>query len=201
MKISRDNQMAFADTVLRLLARGICAVSIFDKRAASDIEALGNGFSFAVCAGLGKNSPSIKLQAENKRFIRVDTDINASDIVIRFKDVSGMLPVLMGRISVESAFAQHRMLIWGNVNQAVALVRIIVITEAYLLPKFMIKKAMRRVPRKQAPSLLIYIMLMFCGVRKPSQSSVPAVDAEPVTAEETIPDIRDETNTEHSLKC
>lgn len=195
MKVSRDNQMAFADTVLRLLARGICAVSMFDKRVAADIEALGGGFSFAVCAGLGENSPAIKLRTENGRFVRVSADINASDVIIRFKDISGLIPVLTGKISVGSAFAQHRMLVCGNINQAVALVRIIDITEAYLFPKFVIKKAMRRVPRKQAPRLFIYIMLLFFGVRKPTQPSLPAIDAEPGIAEEKISDTSDETNT------
>lgn len=174
MEISRDNQQALADIVLRVLARGLCAVSMFDKRVAADVVALGDGFSFAICAGLGENSPRIRLKSENKRFARADTDIKDADVVIRFKDVSGIIPVLSGKTSVAAAFAQHRMLVWGSINQAVTLVRIIDITEAYLFPKFIVKKAMIRVPKKQVPSLFVYIMLLFFGAKKPGRVYEPA---------------------------
>lgn len=166
MEISRNNQMVLADIILRVLSRGLCAVSMFDKRVAADIETLGEGFSFSIYAGASAGSPNIRLKTENGRFIRVDEDDGGFDVVIRFKDLSGIMPVLLGRTSVASAFAQHRMLIWGSVNRAVALVRIIDITEAYIFPKTVIKKAMRSVPKKQTPSLFVYLMLLFAPVHR-----------------------------------
>lgn len=171
MKLSRDNQQTLADIVLRVLARGICAVSLFDKRVADDIGKFGDGFSFSIHAGAGENSPAIRLKSENGRFVRANMDSSGDHVTIRFKDVSGAVPVLLGKTSIEIAFAQHRMIVWGNINQAVALVRIIGTTEAYLFPKFIIKKAMRRVPKKQAPSLFVYVMLLFFGLPKPPRST------------------------------
>lgn len=184
MTISRDNQIAIADMALRLLARGICAAAMLDKRIAADVSALGNGFSFAVCAGLGEHAPAVKLLTENGRFVRVATGTDDTNVTIRFKDVTGLLPVIIGRKSVETAFAQHRMLVWGNVNQAVMLVRIIGIAETYLFPKPMIKKAMRRVPKKQVPSLFVYLTLPFFGVRKPL--AAPTAEAKPEDAETVL---------------
>lgn len=196
MGISRENQHIIADIVLRALARGLCAVSMFDKRVAADIETLGDGFSFAVCSGLyirsagdklaDKKTTAIKLKIDNGRFSRADSDINASDVIIRFKDISGAMPVLLGQESVASSFAQHRMLVSGNMNHAVALVRIIEITEAYLFPKFIINKAMRRVPKKQMPGIFIYIIMLFLGSKGPPRAKVTAETTEDTTAEAAV---------------
>ncbi len=159
MRFSRERQEKISDLIMRALGRGLCAVSMFDKRVASELDQLGDGFSFSICIGL--DGSYIKLTVSNGRLEYLDGDKNKADIVIAFKDLTGAWPVLIGQTSIAKSFAEHRILIYGDLSTAVALTRVIDISQAYLFPQFILKKYMRSLPLRQVPRLFVYVAMIF----------------------------------------
>ena len=84
------------------------------------------------------------------------SDIEDPDIMISFKSIDGAFLVFSGQIGTSQAYSQHRFMVKGDIAAVMSAVRCIDLTEAYLFPKIMTKRILRKVPKKQISSILVY---------------------------------------------
>ncbi len=157
---SNGRNIRIAGVVLSVLGRALCVVSSLDSRVRSEMLALGNGYSFSM--GID-NGPYLFLGIKDGRLVnlkKTGADADKAKLVIRYKDVTGAIPVLTGKMCAAVSFAQHRMQVWGNIPEAMRLVRAINIVEAYLFPRAMMEKALLRVPKKEISSLRVFAGLV-----------------------------------------
>jgi hypothetical protein len=94
-----------------------------------------------------------KLKYRESKFIE-------SDLVINFKNIECAFMVLTPQIGPAQAFAQRRITVTGNLANAMIFTRCLNIIIAYLYPKFVCKRLLKRVPamtaRKQLTRVIIY---------------------------------------------
>jgi hypothetical protein len=89
-----------------------------------------------------------------------------ADLSIYFKNIEAALLVLMGKIGIGQAFAEHRFVVKGDIMESMSLVRCLNIVEAYLFPNFIAKKILKKVPIKETSSISIYIRTIFLKMSK-----------------------------------
>jgi hypothetical protein len=70
-----------------------------------------------------------------------------ADLVISFKNIEGAFLVFLGLLGSEQGFAQHRMYVKGDLPLAVSLIRCVNQLEAYLFPRIITTRILKRVPR------------------------------------------------------
>ena len=87
------------------------------------------------------------------------------DLKITFKSRKSAKLVLLGGISVAESFARHDILLEGNINTAVLLVRIIDRVEYYLFPRLITRKFLPRM-QKEFASLKMYGFVLFGNLGK-----------------------------------
>ena len=88
-----------------------------------------------------------------------------ADLEIVFKNRKACKKVLLGRFGVAESFARHDILLKGNINTAVALVRIIDLCEYYLFPRLITRKFLPKV-KKQFASIKLYFFALFGNAKK-----------------------------------
>lgn len=88
--------------------------------------------------------------------------LEEADLVVNFKNLECAFLVCTGQLGPAQGYAEHRMSIKGDLSQAMAYIRCLNILEAYLFPKIISRRIMKRVPpmglRKQAVRLVIHLM-------------------------------------------
>lgn len=70
-----------------------------------------------------------------------------ADLTVMFKNLESALRVLTARMGTPEAYAQHRIMVKGDLGNAMTLTRCLNITQAYLFPKLIGRRIMKRVPR------------------------------------------------------
>jgi len=82
-----------------------------------------------------------------------------ADLKILFKNMDLAFLILTGMISSTKAFAEHRALVHGSVDQAMEVNRAMAIVQKYLFPEFMLKKGMKRPPTYSRNDLMVKLRL------------------------------------------
>ena len=149
-----------SNLIFKLLVKGIQGCNKYDTRVRAELETLPDGI--VIQMGIFPQDNYIQYTKKNGFVFAVKE--KQPDIAILFKNVKNAKKVLLGRESVEQAFAKHSITLKGDIAHAMTLVRIINIVENYLFPKFM----RRNLPelQKECSSLKIYGHILF-GRAKP----------------------------------
>ena len=85
-------------------------------------------------------------------------------IVIQSKErMYNMKLKKLAKCSLATAFCEHRIKIYGNINNAMALTRIVNTIETYLFPKFITSKLFTPIPNLTSSKFKFYINLLFGG--------------------------------------
>jgi hypothetical protein len=89
------------------------------------------------------------------------------DLVINFKNLESAFMVVTAQISPAQAFAQRRIMVTGDLANAMIFTRCLNIIIAYLYPKFISKRLLKRVPimttKKQLTRFIIYLAGILLG--------------------------------------
>ena len=86
------------------------------------------------------------------------------DLVISFKNIEAAFPVMMGMMGAETGLAQSRMTVKGDIPLAMGLIRCINRLEAFLFPKFIAGRILKRVPAMGLKENLIRLRLYTTGI-------------------------------------
>ena len=96
-----------------------------------------------------------KLTFSNKNKKEFDEEIN-----IIFKNKKSASACLLGKFGVRESFCRHDILLSGNINNAIILVRLIEIAQKYLLPRIITKKFLPKTAKEFA-SIKLYWFVLF----------------------------------------
>ena len=145
--------------VLRVLYRGIRVLSHADSRVRQELLALPNGHTIRFAVSPAPKAPQLTFTVMDGT-IRKALVAAQPDIEIVFKNEKMAFRVFTGRMGISGAYAAHAFTLRGNINEAMGVVRVVDLVEAYLFPGFMTRRILRDLPKKQCPTLLVYLRLI-----------------------------------------
>ncbi|HOJ64913.1 MAG TPA: hypothetical protein PLE45_10890 [Spirochaetota bacterium] len=143
--------------------------SNIDKNIKKQILQLPENFSF--CLKIERANIDLIIEKKNNRFIIVnskskrDEDI---DLFIIFKNIERAFLVFTFQISAFLSYAQNGLIIKGDLQKTMIIMKILTLLEVYLLPKFIAKRVIKRYPKwiffyKLFNRFLIYFRI-FIGI-------------------------------------
>jgi hypothetical protein len=116
--------------------------------------------NFIIMMNVFPKGPRMVLEKIHGKLKYRGSDFYKGDLLINFKNLESAFMVVVTSLSSAQAFAQHRMMVTGDLADAMIFMRCLNIIIAYLYPKFINKRLLKRVPimtaRKQITRFLIY---------------------------------------------
>ena len=147
--------------IFRMLGKGIIYCVKEDKNIYQEFASLPDNLSIRFDI-LG-NGTFLYL---NKNGEQLDTTYQDNNqLIITFKNIKSAKLVLFGKISIAESFARHDILLKGDINTALILVRIIDAVEYYLFPRYITKKFLPKM-KKQFCRCRLYLFLLFGNKKK-----------------------------------
>ena len=148
--------------ILNILIRAMKVGLKYDENIKNDFSTLPNGYVVKINI-LPKNI-AVSFKFENNKITKIKNVENLKyNLLVEFKDEKSAKKVLFGKMSLATAFCEHRIKVYGNLNNAIALTRIINLIECYLFPKFIYAKLFSPIPEMKVHKLKFYFMLLFGG--------------------------------------
>ena len=141
------------------LYRGMKVLYKRDDRVKAEVDAFKDGAAFAL-----KFSPERKacvVLEKTEKGLKKRKSIKEGDNVIEFKTLSLAVKTMTGQKGLSQAYAQHDFILKGSINEVMGFTRVVEIVMAHLLPKFMLKKILREVPKRKIGLLRTYILSIF----------------------------------------
>lgn len=145
-----------ANFIFKLLVKGINGLNLYDTRVQKETRNLPE--NFVVSLGIFPYGEYIKFKINSDCVYRIK-DETPADLEIVFKNNKVANAVVLGRNSIAKTFAEHALLVKGDIYKAMALVRIINLVENYLFPKWFTNKIYRY--KKECSSFKIYFYVLF----------------------------------------
>ena len=150
--------------IMKILGKSMAYVSKNDARARDTFLNLPE--NLRVSMGIFGEDTYVTLQkTKNQIYVDKPHDNLPADLEIIFKNRKACKKVLLGRFGVAESFARHDILLKGNINTAVALVRIIDLCEYYLFPRLITRKFLPKT-KKQFASIKLYFFALFGNAKK-----------------------------------
>ena len=147
--------------ILKVLIRAIKVGIKLDSTILQDFKCLPDNYVIKINV-LPKNI-SVCARCINGKIEKVKTEPSKIDILVEFKDEKSAVNCLLGKNSLANAFCEHRIKVYGNINNAMALTRIVNTIECYLYPKFIYGKLFNPTPTREANKFKFYLTLLFGG--------------------------------------
>ncbi|MBQ7579558.1 MAG: hypothetical protein IJT25_03420 [Clostridia bacterium] len=144
--------------VFNVLGKAFGYVCKNDKRAKDLFFALPKHLTINM--GIYGESTYISLEKTENQILKVKPTKENADLEVLFKTRYAARLVLLGKISVSESFARHDILLKGDINTAVRLVRIINIIEYYLFPRIITYKFLPKM-QKEISSFKVYGFTLF----------------------------------------
>jgi hypothetical protein len=134
-----------ARTMMFALGRGFQAASSLDEDVRREISVWPDGFT--VTMKVMPRGPSLTWVKEAGRMRSLGGREQPANLTIMFKNLEAALLVLTARMGNPQAFAEHRLSVKGSLADAMILTRCLNITQAYLFPRLISGRIMKRAPR------------------------------------------------------
>ena len=80
------------------------------------------------------------------------------------KNIESAVLIFTAQIGTPQGYAEHRMSIKGDIGQAMSLIRCLNIVQAYLFPKIISKRILKRVPNFTIKKHLNRFIIYFVGI-------------------------------------
>ncbi len=164
-KLTARFQVFYVKLMIWLIGRLLEAASKVDKQIQGEIKAFPAGFAFSM--GVLPNGPdfTVQKQADGTLYCSRKNDTIPAALTISFKHVKHAFLILSFQESTARSFANDRMLLDGEINLAMIVVRCLDRMEVLVLPKFIAKRAVKRYPpislwEKIPLAQLIYFYLL-----------------------------------------
>ena len=142
--------------VCKILGKAIPYVCSKDSRAKETFFNLPSDLTISL--GVFGEGEYLVLHKTKNQILKVSKRVDDVDLKIIFKSRKAAKMVMLGKIGVAQSYARHDLLLAGNINTAVALVRVIDLCEYYLFPRFITYKFL---PKKQFSSIPLYFYCLF----------------------------------------
>ncbi|MGI6011864.1 MAG: hypothetical protein ACOX8H_10285 [Ruminococcus sp.] len=153
-----------ASVVLYVLYGGICELYRLDSRVKDEIDSWPEGMTY--CLACSEKGPRLFFRKSQNQLQRLNPRIQRYyDTAITFRSLDGAFEVLTGRMGIAQAYSAHAFSLHGDIGTAMELTRCVDVVESYLFPRFMTKRILKRVPRKETSTLLVYLRILIGALR------------------------------------
>ena len=153
----RTFQQLVCGIVLQVLFRAIRVLSHCDSRIKQELLELPEGQVVKLSVSPHEKSRSLTFAVSGGTVHKSDKSPN---IHIVFKNEAMAFRVFTGRMGIAGAYAAHAFTLRGNINETMGIVRVVDMVEGYLFPKFMTRRILKDIPKKQLPTLAVYLRLI-----------------------------------------
>ncbi len=145
-----------------ILGRGLQAASRFDSYVKKEISRWDEGFT--VMMKVRPEGPSLAWEKLNGRIRYMVSRSVEADLVILIKNLDTALLMVTAQIGTFHAYAQNRIALEGNIVDAMILTRCLNAVEAYLFPKFVSRKILKRLPKMTPRRFCVRFLIYFPGI-------------------------------------
>ena len=146
IKLTARLQIIYVGIMIWFIGRLLEAASKVDKVIQQEIVALPMAFAFSM--GILPRGPvfTVQKQLDGTLYCARKNDTMAPDLAISFKHVKHAFLILSFQESTARSFANDRMLLDGDLNLAMIVVRCLDRMECLVLPRFIAVRAVKRYP-------------------------------------------------------
>ena len=127
------------------LGRGCESASGFDKQLQNELTAWPQGY--IIMLKVAPNGQELWLKKHNTGLKWIPKQQKQADLIVLFKNLETAFQIITTQNNVHTAFAQNRIMVYGDVAQSMVLIRVLNIVQAYLFPPFLSKNVLKRVPK------------------------------------------------------
>ncbi len=145
--------------ILWFLGRGIQSCTRFDENVKKEIQVFDEGFRIMFNVWNSEQTMIVEKRGD-RLYHSSKKNGKEADIVIYFKSIESALMLLTGQIGIAQAYAEHRILLKGDIMLGMSFIRVINIVEAYLFPKFWVKRILKTFPNRSSNSFIVYLGLI-----------------------------------------
>ena len=134
-------------THISLLAFGMSfeLLSKIDPQVREECKAWPDGWRFRL--GVLPEGPAVNLVKQAGRMVCMGMGVERDvDLAVMFKNVDSCLLVFLGMIGSPTAFAEHRAVCHGSIQQAMQVSRAMDIITLYLFPRLVNRRTFKRMP-------------------------------------------------------
>lgn len=152
-------QQLVCGIVFKVLFRAIRVLSHCDSRIRQELSELPAGQTVKLSVSPHEKSRSLTFIISDGTVHKAPRDASP-DIHIVFKNEAMAFRVFTGRMGIAGAYAAHAFTLRGNINETMGIVRVVDLVEGYLFPRFMTRRILKESPKKQLPTLAVYLRLI-----------------------------------------
>lgn len=145
---------------ISLLAFGMSfeLLSKMDPRVAEEAKAWPDGWRFRL--GVLPEGPAVNLVKQAGRMVMIGMGVEKDvDLAVMFKNNDNALLVFTGRIGSPTAFAEHRAICHGSIQQAMQVSRAMDVITLHLFPRAMNYFTFKRLPPLRWSEIVINLKL------------------------------------------
>ena len=151
-------------THISLLAFGMSfeLLSKIDPQVQQEVKAWPEGWRFRL--GVLPEGPAVNLVKQTGRMVCTGMGVERDvDLAVMFKNLDSCLLVFLGQIGSPTAFAEHRAICHGSIQQAMQVSRAMDVITLYLFPRLVNRRTFKRMPPLRMSQLLnnakLYLLL------------------------------------------
>lgn len=104
------------------------------------------------------------LEKRNGRLRYLGSKKKPADLIISFKTVEAAFLVMSAQLSTPQSYAEHRATLKGDSTAAMSLIRCLNIVQAYLFPKVLSRRVLKRVPEMTPSRMAARAAVLGIGV-------------------------------------
>lgn len=131
--------------MMDVIGRGLVSASAVDEEVQAELAQIPAGFIIQMT--VLPSGPSFAIEVQADRTLKLLKDFSGTaSLSIKFKHIAHAFLVFSFQEGTARAFANDRMIVDGDVSQAIRVVRCLNKMEALILPKAVAKLALKRYP-------------------------------------------------------
>lgn len=154
--MKRAIQKWVVGAAMRLVHAALVELREIDPYVAEEFSRLPEGMSYAIRTG--HEAPSLYVQWSEGRLSR-PAALEAPRCELRLKALALAFRVFTGQIGLAQAYAQHALILAGEVADVMRLARLVNRAECYLFPPFITRRFLSDLPALPAAPLRLYARL------------------------------------------
>ena len=162
MNIEKSLKKLVVQVVMFVLGRAFQSASRLDSGIQNEIFTWEDGL--VILMRVLPKGPSMCLLKKEDRIRYIGSGSKKADLTISFKNIECAFPVMAGLMGAEQGFAQNRMIVKGDIPLAMSLIRCINRLEAFLFPKIISSRILKRVHHMGLKEQLIRLRIYCTGI-------------------------------------
>ncbi len=163
MNLKKTIKKLVVQVVMFVLGRSFQSASKLDFVIQNEISGWEDGM--VVLMQVLPKGPSMCLLKKEDRIRYLGSGAKEKpNLIISFKNIESAFPVMAGLMGAEQGFAQSRMIVKGDLPVAMSFIRCINRLEAFLFPKIISRRILKRVPKMGLKEQIIRLRIYCTGI-------------------------------------